>query len=165
MRMPEGKPITEEMNVHEEWYKQVDKIKTAEDLMAFVNHVLNDYNHDYGTACHAAAACALAGAWLGSRAEGITGFQASFVMWLFIRHWQKENNKCGLKLVDYDDMLYPQYGYKYEKVISEGVWESLQKEAKQNLETENACPEVVAHWKSIVDGNVPFGYEVKEDIW
>lgn len=164
--VPEKTAITEEMNLHEEWFKQAQEIETVEDLAAFVNHVMTDYCHDYGTACHAVAACALAGAWLGAHTEHITHFQASFVMWDFIRRWLKPNNKCGLKLIDYDDMLYPQYWDKYEKTMRKEAFEALQKEALRLIEANgkesNACPAVLEHWQSIVDGQVPFGYAIKE---
>ncbi len=52
-----------------------------------------------------------------------------------------------------------------DKVLSQSIWETLQKEAKDLLEnnTQGAHPEVIAHWQSIVDGNVLFGYMVKKD--
>lgn len=162
---PNKETVTEDMHPEKEWFEQAADVKTVEELSAFVNHMLNDYNHDYGTICHAIGACAVAAAWLGAHVEGITGFQASFVMWDFIRYWQKRNNKCGLKLVDYDDLLYPQYAYKFEKTISKDVWENVQKEAKKNLDTEDfACGEVRRHWARIVDGVVPFGYSVSEEM-
>ena len=157
--------IDESMHLEKEWFEQAGKVKTIEEFKTFVNHILNDYEHDYGTACHAVAACALAGAWLGCEKEGLTGFQAGFVMWDFIKGWIKSGNTCGMKLVDYDDMLYPQYEYKFEKTISQDTWNHLQEEAKRQLkESGGAHPEVKAHWQNIAMGIVPFGYQVKEDI-
>ena len=156
--------IDESMHLEKEWFEQAGKVKTIEEFETFVNHILNDYEHDYGTACHAVAACALAGAWLGCEKEGLTGFQAGFVMWDFIKNWVMVGNTCGMKLVDYDDMLYPQYEYKFEKTISQDTWHRLQEEAKRQLkESEGAHPAVRAHWKNITMGIVPFGYQVKED--
>ena len=156
--------ITEEMHLEKEWFEQASKIETIDQLTEFINHLFGDYNHDYGTACRAIGAAAVATAWYGAHVEGITGFQAGFVMWDFIRHWTKTTNKCGMKLVDYDDFLYPQYRYKFEKAISKDVWESIQEQAKNNLlSDEHACPEVRNHWQKIVSGMVPFGYEVEDD--
>lgn len=85
-------------------------------------------------------------------------------MWDFIKNWKKVDNKCGLRLIDYDDMLYPQYEEKMDKTISKANWEVLQKEAKKKLETvKEAHPKVIEHWQSIVEGNVPFGYKVVDD--
>ena len=161
----EMQAITEEMNLHEEWFKQAREVKTVDELAAFVDHMLNGYYHDYGTVCHAVAACALAGAWLGAHSEGITHFQASFVMWDFIRRWLKPYNVCGLRLTDFDDMLFPQYRYRFEKTISKETWENLQKEAQRLLADKDRRPssDVENHWKSIVEGIVPFGYRIKEE--
>lgn len=67
-------------------------------------------------------------------------------------------------------MLYPQYEYKFTgRTISSDTWAALQKSAKENLEEDEknenyrAHPRVIAHWKSIADGKVPFGYTVKDD--
>ena len=131
----------------------------------FMDHVMNDYVHSYGTVCHAVAACGIAAAYAANKMDGarggLTGFQASFVMWDFIRQWQYSYNKCGLRIVDYDNMLYPQYEDKFQKTITKDVWESLQREAKKSLENSDyAAERVVRHWQSIVNGKVPFGYRV-----
>ena len=85
-------------------------------------------------------------------------------MWDFIRDWTYSNNKCGMKITDYDDMLYPQYGYKFEKTISTDTWHAIQEEAKKRLaETDYAHPNVKAHWESIIAGNIPFGYTISDE--
>lgn len=159
--------ITEEMHLEKEWFANAKK-QTLETLPAFMNHVLNDYCHDYGTICHAISACAIAAAWAADSSEqgGITGFQAGFVMWDFIRQWRYSSNKSGLKIIDYDNMLYPQYEYKFtNKEIPQSIWESLQKQAEELLREEKPYVNetVIEHWQNIIDGNVPFGYTVKED--
>ena len=73
-------------------------------------------------------------------------------------------NECGMKIVDYDEMLYPQYEYKYQRTMRRDIFDALQKTAKKRLEeSEYAHPDVIKHWKSIVDGNVPFGYVVTDN--
>lgn len=160
-----SKQITEEMNLHEQWYADA-KRQTLETLPAFLQD-LASYGHDYGTICHAlgAAAVAAANAMNHAPCGGITGFQAGFVMWGFVRHWKHESNKCGMRLVDYDNMLYPQYESKFvAKTITPSVWKAIQEQAQANLDNEySAHPDVIAHWKSIVRGKVPFGYKVRED--
>ena len=162
---PNKETVTEEMHPEKAWFAEACKMK-EEELSDFFARIVHGYNHDYGTACHAVAACALAAAWAacGDNDIGLSGFQAGFVMWDFIRNWTKTANKCGLKLVDYDDFLYPQYWYKYEKTISRDIWEGIQQEAKHRLETEgNVHPEVLNHWRKIAEGIVPFGYKVVDD--
>lgn len=144
--------------------KKREEIKTFEELTEFLKYVKDNCNYGYGGAPRAIAQASLAVAWYLAGEFGITGFQAGCVMWDFICDWTYSNNKCGLKIVNYDDMLYPQYRYKYEKTIPSHVWESLKKEVTERLKDCEYChPDVIAHWKSIANGNVPFEYIVKED--
>ena len=158
--------VTEEMHPEKEWFEEACHMK-AKDFPAFYEKMVHAYNHDYGTMIHAVAACALAAAWAACSEEdtGLSGFQAGFVMWDFIKNWTKTGNKCGLRLVDYDDMLYPQYEHKFGKVIDKVTWKSIQEEAKKKIEKEAyACDKVIDHWKRIAEGQVPFGYRVVDEI-
>lgn len=153
-----------EFEVKEQLEKERKDIKSFDDLVAFLQRVKDNCNTGYGTAPRAIAQAALATAWFLSSDFGITGFQAGCVMWDFLRDWMYSGNKCGMKIVDYDEMLYPQYEYKYQKTMRRDIFDALQKTAKKNLEErEYVHPDVVKHWKSIVDGNVPFGYVVRDD--
>jgi len=158
--------VTEEMHPEKAWFEEAKRMK-EEDLPDFIQRIIHGYEHDYGTACHAVAACALAAAWAvsGDSDIGLSGFQAGFVMWDFIKNWTKTANECGLRLVDYDDMLYPQYAEKLDKVIDTYTWQAIQKKAQEKLEKEDyACPAVTEHWKKIAEGIVPFGYRVVDHI-
>lgn len=160
---PNKETVTEEMHPEKAWFEEACKMK-MKDLPAFMDRMLNGYNHDYGTVCRAVAACAIAAAWAASDVAGLTGFQAGFVMWDFIKNWTKSGNETGLMLVDYDNMLYPQYEERFDKTISKTTWERIQKVAKEKLEKESfVSMRVLAHWKSIVNGEVPFGYRVVDD--
>ena len=155
--------ITEEMHLEKEWFARASKME-LKDLPAFIDEMMNKYGHDYGTVCHAVAACALAAAWTTCKVAGLTGFQAGCVMWDFIHNWMYRNNECGLKIVDYDKMLYPQYEYRFEKTITPETWKNLMNKAKQKLATENNVhPAVKEHWEKIANGEIPFGYQVKEE--
>lgn len=121
---------------------------------------MNDYVHDYGTCVRAIACLALAGAHYGAENQGITGFQAGCVMWDFIRGWTFKNNECGMRLLNYDDLLYPQYTRAFN-TISEETWELVQEKAKEYLEIKHgANDEVRKHWESIVDGKIPAGLKI-----
>lgn len=151
-----------------EWDDKAKSIKSIDELSEFCHHLMEDYNHDYGTCVRAIAAMSLAAAWMGAHIEGITGFQAGFVMWDFITGWIKCENQCGLKLLDYDHMLYPQYMEEYEKYISRDTFKKLQEKAKEKLEeydNENRdLPlKLKEHWESIVKGIPPFGYKISEE--
>ena len=163
-------------------------------LVEFLKDVRDNYNTDYGTAPRAIAQASVATAWYLASVFGITNFQAGFVMWDFIRDWQYRDNECGMKIVDYDLMLYPQYEYKFtEKTISKWQWEALQKKAQKEIDRINETVEtynrsqakgmedfinkegrdwvdtdfcnvrVLNHWKSIVEGKVPFGFKVEKE--
>lgn len=149
----------------EEWKKQAKSVESIEEFNDFYNHLMNDYHHDYGTVCRAIGELAVAAASLGANEQGITGFQAGFVMWEFLGNWLYNHNKVGLGIIDFDNMLYPQYQYKFEKTITPRLWDALQKEAASRLDKDSglAHPDVIKHWKSIIDGTVPFGYKVENE--
>jgi hypothetical protein len=165
-KLPDGViSVAEADHPEEEWFKSAYD-QTVETLPEFVNHLMNDYCHDYGTVCHAIAACAMAAIHAADNTElngGITVFQASFVMWDIVKQMCFRGNEVGLKIIDYDDMLYPQYEHKFNKTISLDRFERLQEVAQKNLDEMSGCAEVRQHWQSIVDGKIPFGYTIGED--
>lgn len=152
-----------EFEMRDELREKRRKIKTFEELTDFLKDVEDNYGNGYGDAPRAIAQAALAVAWHLADVYGITGFQAGFVMWDFIRDWNYSSNKCGMKIVDYDNMLYPQYNYKFEKTISTDTWHAIQEEAKKNLVERDPHPNVKAHWESIVEGKIPFGYVISDE--
>lgn len=157
--------VTEQDAPQKEWFAQA-KTQTVETLADFCRHLMDDYQHDYGTVVHAVAACALAAAYAADRHSrgGITGFQGGFVMWDFIAEWQGLQDR-PLRLVQFENMLYPQYDDSFDKTITPDTWAWIQAEAKKRLD-EGPSPvagRVWEHWRSIaVDGVVPFGYRVAE---
>jgi len=130
--------IKEEDKHQDKWYEDAKKVSMGE-LTEFLRHLLEDYSHDYGTICHALAAGAIATASAMNKAPqgGITGFQAGAVMWGFIGHWNYESNKTGLRIIDYDNFLYPQYRNRFQKTISPDIWKALQKQAAVEIEKAN----------------------------
>lgn len=164
---PTRKKITETMKEQEQWYKDAKEVR-AESLHFFINHLINDYEHDYGTICHAIAAASIAAAHAVNRSSsegGITGFQAGAVMWEFIQHWGVFPSNALLKIQDQSDMLYPQNVGKFT-TISKSTWKELQKRANNKLAfttKDEVHEEVSDHWQSIADGEVPFGYSIEED--
>ncbi len=135
---------------------------TLDGLPAFIEK-LAAHKHDYGTICRAIAAAGVAAAYAIERSPqgGITGFQAGCVLWDLIKGWDPSYEGKPVRLTHYSDMLYPQYADKFRSITPE-TWEYLQSEAKKNLaEAANAHERVRAHWQSIADGVVPFGYRVE----
>lgn len=155
----------DEFKMRDELREKRKNIKTFDELVEFLKDVEKNYGNGYGEAPRAIAQACLAVAWYLANRYGITGFQAGFVMWDFIRDWTYSSNKCGMKIVDYDDMLYPQYSYKFQKTIRTDTWQSIQEEAKNKLsKADYVHPTVKAHWERIASGVVPFGYTISDDI-
>lgn len=163
MTNPEKQAITEAMNVHQAWVEEAKGMTPAR-LAEFTERVINGYEHDYGTICHAIAAVAVAGAYAANKMEqgGVTGFQAGAIMWEFIRGWRGLDGPARLQ--EWKDALYPQHASRYNG-INPDTWEWMQEEARRLLKehtSETAHPDVRAHWQSIADGVVPFGLQIAD---
>lgn len=156
--------ITEEEGIHVQWYEDARKV-TRDTLPKFISHLMDDYNHDYGTYVHAVTACALATTW--ACGTELSGFQASVVNILYPRNYWYSDVKTGISIRNWDDMLYPSSESKFDKVMSKRIFEALQDEARLRLieynNSENKpmySPKVIEHWQYIAGGIPPFGYEV-----
>jgi hypothetical protein len=163
------KPLDEEKDkeIVESFYKDANEINTPSELADFITVLTNSYIHDYGTIVHAATSAAIAAVRVVDHdpdSGGITGFQAGCIMWQFVRKFL--HMEGPMRLVEFKNMLYPQYEDEFSKKIDKKTWEWLQKKAKENLlverETTMSNPDLFKHWKSIADGKVPFGYRVEE---
>lgn len=149
-----------EMELWGEWEKEA-KTQTAETLPAFIAKLMA-FDHDYGTICNAIAAAAIGAAWAVERGPrgGITGFQAGRVTWRFLESWNSLKNPA--RLLDYGNMLYPQYEKSF-RAIPKSTWEWLRAEAAKNLaEKDSLHAAVAAHMRAIVEGEVPFGMSIGE---
>ena len=144
-------------------YEKANQVSTKEDLDSLLAEIVNNSELDYGKICYAISAGMLATLNYIDRSEvgGITGFQASIIGWQMVRKLIVDS-EIGLMLVDYENLLYPQYEKKFDKTIDKNIWEKLQKQAAENLEKHpDAHPNVIKHWQSIVDGKVPFGFKIE----
>lgn len=156
------KKIKEEDKIHLEWYEETRKINTIEEFNSFFHKLTKEYEHDYGTICHAIAAIGIAAMRLMDKDEqaGITGFQASCITQFIMEHWG--SIKPPYKLLQYERMLYPQYEYEYEKTMSNSTFNWLKEQAQEKLVNDkNMHPNVKAHMLSILVGCVPFGYKIE----
>lgn len=167
----EKKKITEADHLEVEWLKEAHE-QTLETLPEFIDYLMNGYEHDYGT-CVKAAAAAMIGTFAAfNKQEGFTGFQAGFIPWLMMNEFWGES-KVGRKVLDFDKMLYPQYGFMYEKTIKPETFARLKEVARKKIEEaaealangdeNHVCNNVYRHWKSIAEGNIPFGYKISDE--
>lgn len=157
--------ITEGSGVHKDWYKRAREM-TLENLPEFLKELTEKYEHDYGTICHAIASSAIATAWAVERTPqgGITGFQAGAIMWEFIQNWMTEYKNKPLRLVNYENMLFPQYEDNFKNTIAKGTADWLKKEAGKKLkDSDNMHPDVKAHLDKVAGGWIPFGYKVEDE--
>lgn len=159
---------TEERDFREQAYEIAKSVNTPEELAEFVKFISN-VPLDYGTAVYAQCAAMLAAQHVMNQGKqgGITGFQAGFIGWEMVKKFMSVGD-CGLSLIDWENMLYPQYEERFEKTISRDIFEGLQKKAKECLaKTDNKRlmlhPDVRKHMESIVSGVVPFGYVLREE--
>lgn len=140
--------------------------QTLETLPEFINHLMNDYEHDYGTIIKATAAAMIATFEACDKSEqgGFTGFQVGFMPWFMMNEFWGES-KVGRKVIDFEYMLYPQHAHNFEKTISSKTWHELQKAAKERMKEpiENFDPDVRLHISKIAAGEIPFGYTVKDE--
>ena len=158
----EKKKITEADHLEKEWLEEARK-QTSKTLPRFINHLMSDYEHDYGTCIKAVSAAMIGTFWAFNRQEGFTGFQVGFIPWFLMREFWG-NSEVGRKVIDFDDMLYPQYQYKFEKTITQSQFSNLQKKASERLaEGIPMHSDVRKHMESIVAGNIPFGYKISEE--
>lgn len=169
MSTPEQQPsrqITEEMGIHREWYIKSKTIK-MEELPEFMRHLAEDFQHDYGTICHAIAASGLAAMRGFDRGPsgGITGFQAGAIMWQVIKQWNAFGVSEGepMWILKASDLLYPQ---SVERVgtISENTRDWLMRTAKEELakQDNHVHPNVRKHWEKIAAGQMPVLVRGKE---
>lgn len=148
-------------------YEKASKVKTKEDLDDLLEEVINSKDLDYGKIVYAICGCMIATCNYIDESEvgGITGFQAGFIGWEMIKKFTITlDNQFGMKILNYGNLLYPQYRERFEKTIDKDIWEKLRMEAYERMKNcPEAHPDVFNHWKSIFQGEVPFGFVVKEN--
>lgn len=150
--------ITEKDHLEKEWFEEASE-QTLETLPKFINHLMNDYDHDYGTCVKAVTAAMLGTFWAFDKQEGFTGFQVRFIPWMMINKFWGES-EIGRKVIDFDDMLFPQYEDRFRNTISKELFKRLQERASKFIEEGDLHPDVKKHMESIVAGKVPFGYKL-----
>ena len=150
---------------HDEYMEAAKKVETEGELIEFIK-VIKSQDHTYDTIVHACYAAMKAAFNVVNKGPqgGISGFQAGFIGWMAVQDFMSFSKDAPLRILDYSNLLFPQYSDKFEKTINQETWDQLQKKAKENLtkNIEHTNGRVLAHWQSIADGNLPFGFQVKE---
>lgn len=156
----DGNTVIKYNDIRDDWYTRAHKLKTIEEFTEFLTEI-SKAPYDYNTSGYSVAAAAIGGAYLFAHLMGITGFQASFAFWEFYEEWGAVGARgAPARMLDYSDLVYPQMKYKFTSISPE-TWKWVQKKAAENLiKSTYATDNVKEHWKSIVDGNVPFGLKI-----
>lgn len=157
---------TKDREIWEDWFREAKNCSLDDGSLAkFLDHLKNDYQHDYGTRARATAAAAFATANAFARYEGLTGFQWSCVAMDVLGQMCFPDNKLGYMVIDYDDLLYPQYEYRFteRKISAEGA-KQLQQEASRKIAESDGMvhPDVLEWWKKLARGEFPKWLVVKD---
>jgi hypothetical protein len=154
-----------EKELRELWYTEAEE-QTMATLPAFLKK-LTEFEHDYGSICVAIAAAGV-GAMYALNKEpqgGITGFQSGAIFWELRSAWLHKDSPA--KILDYEQMLYPQHGSSFNKVISPDTWKWLREQAREKLKKDrngeaDLADSVRHHMRQIALGNPPFGFRVED---
>jgi hypothetical protein len=126
--------------------------KTEQELTSYIDSLVNR-DHDYGTCVYAMSCAALATFYYVSSKLGVTEFQASCADLDFLK--RSRNMKNGFCVVDYNNLLYPQYlndeHFPTFQTLMENNKEMLKKEAKKKLRGKDkfTSKTVIEHWKML----------------
>ncbi len=134
--------------------KQLREVKIpfprSRDELNEIITALSAREHDYGTCVYAISLSAQATFNYLSSELGCTGFQASCADMDFLKRTRSMEH--GFRIVNYADLLYPQYREKfeelsYDKLITENA-DRLRKAAQELLaQKDSAHSEVRKHWE------------------
>lgn len=145
-----------DLALRQQWFDEAKK-QTEATLPEFVAKVLS-HQHDYNTCVWGTAAIATAAAWAADDKLGLTGFQAGGVMWEFMQEWN--GVKAPARLLTGDDLLYPQYAYKFRTIPADWLEWAKSEAEKRLAEKSGAHPSVRQHWRDLSRGKLPDGVSV-----
>lgn len=141
--------------------EKLKDIKSQDDLVSFLNEIAS-YKHDYCSVVRGLFVAMVATFYhMDNRMGGITGFQAGFLGNLLFQEFT--TIKPPYRILNFNNLLYPQYEHDFEKTITMKVWKDIRERARENLiNNPTASQKVLDHWWQISKGVVPFGYQVVE---
>ena len=130
--------------------------ETTEELQEIVT-ALTERQHDYGTCCYAMSIAAEATFNFVAGKLGVTGFQASCADMDVLR--RTRHYEHGFAVLNYGDLLYPQYRDKFDNLSWEDMLASqskwLREEAGKLLDkTPDAHPHVRDHWERLASAPI-----------
>lgn len=142
------------------------KVTNLDDLEELILNVQNR-RQTHSTACHGAMAVMIAAFNVIQNTFNLSEYQRGCVGWEVVKEFMILDKNAPAQLLDFSNMLYPHGEEKFSRTITRKNWEWIQKQAQKKIDGVNKSEaphsaKTFDHWKSIVDGNVPFGFDVVE---
>jgi len=142
-----GKEMSrEEINV---WIEKGQNTKIG-NFQEFLNDMIENIPVSYGNVVYSTAIASSTIAHILSSHYGITGFQAGCVQWEWIRQWGIFSSEVGLRMLNYQDMCYPQHESSFT-TISKDTFERMQTFCQDRIEKSNqdyeTYKETLSEWK------------------
>lgn len=151
------------MPLEQDLLSKVKAIKTESDLKALFEELDKDLTEKNASDRMSALVLAAGNVLVSKYPKLFSKERSSNIMWQFIRHWLPEFAFSPLRMVIYEDLLYPQFEKNF-KTITPDIFKWVQESAKSSLEKhKSASPTLKAHWQSIIDGQIPYGLMLEED--
>lgn len=123
--------------------------KTLKELQAILR-ALEKRKHDYGTCVYAVSIASVATFNFMAHKLGITGFQAGCADLDILKRTRRMER---FRIVNYNDLLYPQYRDKFDELKYEALLEEnrewLAVEARRLLKEPHGADSVRAHWERL----------------
>ena len=151
---------------HRKWLEKAKHV-SREELPSFIDEIM-EKGDGYSDLIYAVSSCCIAT--MSVCGKGMTGYQASWVPLIFLQNVNGVGTKVGFKVVDYDNMMYPQYEDYFNVTLSRDMMEALQEEAVERLgeyadrpnDDKMIAPSVLKHWIKLASGTPPYGLNVEE---
>jgi len=146
---------------HESWYVQAYDM-TLDRLPEFLRMMLGTRPDREVGIFHALVAGALATMIAMAKAHGqkLSPQTSDRVMFMFITRWKGITGP--IKLLRFDHMLFPTFGWHFKTAISPETWEYLQRMAQRRLLLPGTAPQDWrVHWAKITKGEIPFGWTLE----
>ncbi len=164
----ERKSLLEESNefkkLKQKWFNF--KPKTEQELFDFIHELTTEYVNDYGTCVHMCVALMKAMFNYFDELEGMTGFQVGCMKWEVLQEIFGVNDEIGMKLLRYENMLYPQYDKEFSKIIIDEQQRNkiiqLAKKELREADVDFIHPNVLMRWQQLAAGILPDYVEVEQ---
>lgn len=154
-------PITDDI------YKELLEVDTEKKLMDFYKKIeKEEINKENVSTAIAAFILAAGNLMVKKHADLMDKNVAAGIFWAFLRHWLPEFSYAPLRILVYEDLLFPSpQTEKNYKTITKDIQDWLKQRAKSYLENNKDAPEELKkHWQAVVDGHIPFDLELEEDF-